>query len=214
MQVNSHEESRLDRTAFGGDSGRVSRADQKERTRTAIVAATRELMTAGDEVTMPSVARTARVSEATAYRYFPDLVSLLREAVDTGWPSPADALTPVADVTDPVERVAFAAEFLLRRAQDRQGAVRAMIAAAVVTPARASVRPAHRFGLIDEALSPVPADLPADVLTQLRRDLAVVLSAEALFTLTDLCGLDPDTAIGSAVSTARTVTAAALAGHR
>ena len=41
---------------------------------------------------MPAVARAALVSEATAYRYFPDLVSLLREAVDGTWPSPAEAL--------------------------------------------------------------------------------------------------------------------------
>jgi hypothetical protein len=38
----------------------------------------------------------------------------------------------------------------------------------------------------------------------------VVVSAEALFTLTDLCGLSPDAAIASAVSTARSLTAAAL----
>ena len=36
------------------------------------------------------------------------------------------------------------------------------------------------------------------------------MSAEALFTLTDLCGLSPDEAIASAVRTARTITVAAL----
>lgn len=63
---------------------------------------------------MPSVARAALVSEATAYRYFPDLVSLLRE-VDAGmWPSPAESLAPVAHTDDPVERVGHATEVLLR----------------------------------------------------------------------------------------------------
>jgi len=33
-----------------------------------------------------------------------------------------------------------------------------------------------------------------------------VVSAEALFTLTDLCGLSPEDAIASAVHTARTLT--------
>ena len=37
----------------------------------------------------------------------------------------------------------------------------------------------------------------------------MVISAEALFTLTDLCGLSPDDAITSAVHTARTLTEAA-----
>jgi hypothetical protein len=47
-------------------------------------------------------------------------------------------------------------------------------------------------------------------LAQLRRDLAVVVSAEALFTLTDMCGLSPDEAIASAARTAATLTAAAF----
>ena len=73
-----------------------SRVNQKERTRQAIVAATRELIRAGGEVTMPAVAKSALVSEATAYRYFPDLASLLREALTGVWPSPETALAPVA----------------------------------------------------------------------------------------------------------------------
>jgi hypothetical protein len=44
---------------------------------------------------------------------------------------------------------------------------------------------------------------------QLKRDLAVVVSAEALFTLTDLCGLSPEDAIDSAGHAARALTAAA-----
>jgi hypothetical protein len=38
-----------------------------------------------------------------------------------------------------------------------------------------------------------------------------VVSAEALFTLTDLCGLDPEAAIASVVQTAQALTSAALA---
>src|SRR5579875_3547975 len=90
------------------------RVNQKQRTRRAIVDAAKRLASSGAEVTMPVVAREALVSEATAYRYFPDLASLLREADDGTWPSPEDALAPVAGRTDLVERVAFAAEFLFR----------------------------------------------------------------------------------------------------
>ena len=72
------------------------RANQKTRTRRAIIDACRELVRTGSDVTMPEVARRALVSEATAYRYFPDLVSLLRETIDGLWPTPAEALQPVA----------------------------------------------------------------------------------------------------------------------
>ena len=54
----------------------TGRSNQKKRTRAAIVEAARELIGTGAEVTMPTVARAALVSEATAYRYFPDLPSL------------------------------------------------------------------------------------------------------------------------------------------
>ena len=47
-------------------------------------------------------------------------------------------------------------------------------------------------------------------LAQLRRDLVAVVSAEALFVLTDLAGLAPDEAIASLVRSATTLTEAAV----
>jgi AcrR family transcriptional regulator len=199
--------------AVTGTSGRTN---QKARTRKAILDACRELARSGAEVTMPEVARVALVSEATAYRYFPDLVSLLQEALAGLWPDPAEALGPVAASADPVQRVAFACEFLLRGVQAYQGSVRAMISHTITVPDRAPARPGIRFGLIDQALSPFegtgePGSLAPDDMARLKLDLAVVVSAEALFVLTDLCGLSPDEAIASAVRTATTLTKAAFA---
>jgi AcrR family transcriptional regulator len=193
------------------DTGRVN---QKKRTRMAIVDACREIIRSGGSVTMPEVARLALVSEATAYRYFPDLVSLLNEALAGVWPSPADALAPVADSRDPVERIAFACEFLLRGVLAYQGGVRASISATIVRPESARRRPGLRFGLIDRALAPLDDTLGATDpgrLTQLKQDLAAVVSAEAFFSLTDLAGLSPDDAIASLVRTATAVTEAATA---
>jgi AcrR family transcriptional regulator len=191
----------------------AGRVNQKQRTRAAIVGAARDLITGSAEVTMPAIARSALVSEATAYRYFPDLVSLLREAVDGAWPCPADVLAEAEHSTDPVERIGVGAERLLRHVQAYQGAVRAMIAATVVRPGTAAVRPGHRLGVIDHALAPLENTLgqqDPQALRQLKRELGIVVSAEALFTLTDLYGLSADEAIASAVHAARTITAAAV----
>ncbi|GAB3147800.1 TetR/AcrR family transcriptional regulator [Amycolatopsis sp. NPDC004378] len=188
------------------DGGRVN---QKRRTRNAILAAATELVRGGATVTMPEVAKAAEVSEATAYRYFPDLASLLREAVAGTLFDPAEALAPVADATDPVTRVATATEHLLRHVLTHEGAVRAMIAATITRPADTAARPGLRFGLIDQALAP-PADLRGTDVAQLKRDLAVVMSAEALFGLTDLHGLPAEEAVRSIVHTAKTLTRAAL----
>jgi AcrR family transcriptional regulator len=192
--------------SIGTGAGRVN---QKARTRAAIVEAVRDLARSGTEITMPAVARAALVSEATAYRYFPDLVSLLREADAGIWPDPAEALAPVAHSNDPVERIGYATEVLLTGVLARQSVVRAMIAASVTRPDLAATRPGHRFALIEQALAPLAGADPR-MLAQLKQGLAVVVSAEALFVLTDLCGLSPPDAVASAVRTACSLTAAAI----
>lgn len=188
----------------------AGRMNQKLRTRSAILQAAAELSRTGREVTMPEIAKAALVSEATAYRYFPDLVSLLLEAIADQLPVPEEALAPVADSRDPAQRVAFATDFLLRHVLARQGVVRAMIAGTVARPGQ-NPRPGLRFGLIDHALAAefIGAPDPA-TLVQLKCGLAVVVSAEALFGLMDLYGLDPEQAIASLVSTAASLTRAAL----
>ncbi|PWI44028.1 TetR/AcrR family transcriptional regulator [Streptomyces sp. ICBB 8177] len=188
----------------------AGRANQKLRTRTAILRAASELMREGRNVTMPEVAKAALVSEATAYRYFPDLASLLGEAMAGQWPAPAEALAHVAGSTDPVERVAAAAEHLARTVLAHDGAPRAMIAATITRPEDVSARPALRLGLIDHALAPVAGTLDADALEQLKRGLSIVISAEAVFTLTDLLGLDAQEAVASVVSTATALTREAV----
>jgi len=185
----------------------TGRVNQRLRTRNAIVQGAVEVIRSGGEVTMPEVARTALVSEATAYRYFPDLASLIREALGADLFTPAAALASVASSTDPAQRIAVATEHLLRHVLRYQGAVRAMISATITRPGGQLTRPGLRFGLIDEALAPV-ADTPE--LAQLKRALTVVVSADALFTLTDLSGLPPDEAIASLVHTATVLTRAFL----
>jgi AcrR family transcriptional regulator len=193
----------------------TGRANQKARTRKAIVDACRELTRSGAEITMPQVASLALVSEATAYRYFPDLLSLLAEALEGLWPDAAQAMAPVAGSADPVERVAFACDYLMRGVLAYQGAVRAMISHTIAAPADGRVRPGVRFGLIDYALAPFengPRTLGPDAMTALKQELAIVVSAEALFTLTDLGGLSPDNAIATAMHAASVLTRAAFAG--
>src|SRR5580698_308469 len=115
-------------------TGQGGRANQKARTRAAIVDACRDLVRSGSEVTMPEVAKRALVSEATAYRYFPDLASLLREALAQVWDNPETSMAPVADSDDVAERVRFAAEVLFREVLAHESTVRAMIGASITRP--------------------------------------------------------------------------------
>ena len=88
-----------------------------------------------------------------------------------------------------------------------------MIAATITRPELAATRPGIRFLWIDYALAPweaavAPGD-PATIL-RLKRELAMVISPEALFSLTDLCGLSPDDAVATGVRVATTLTTVAL----
>ena len=189
------------------------RVRQKERTRAALITAVRQQIVDGAAITMLGTATEAGVSEATAYRHFPDLPSLLREAFVGLWPDPPEVLTGAGDYGDVPGRVAAATEFLLRNVVRMQGAVRVMIASTITRDGVTFPRPGKQFGLIDLAVAPLeraPDVLEPARLAQLKRDLAVIMSAEALFTLTDLVGLAPPDAIASVVHTARAITEAAL----
>jgi AcrR family transcriptional regulator len=190
----------------------VARDNQKLRTRRAILDACRQLVQSGTEVTMPGVAQAALVSEATAYRYFPNLLSLLSEVQEL-LPQPSELLAAVGPSPDPVERVAFAVRALAEHVLAYQSAVRAMIAATITQPALVGRRPGLRFRLIDAALEPLSAGEPApapEQLARLKMQLAIVLSPEALFVLTDSYGLSHHDAVARVVELATALTRAVV----
>ncbi|RPE38524.1 TetR family transcriptional regulator [Streptomyces sp. Ag109_O5-1] len=128
-----------------------------ERTRSAIVAAARDLADTGAEITTPAVAAEARVSEATAYRYFPDL--LLRAAVMT-----EDLVAVLRSATrgdDPVERIGQAAEILGRAVLRRQGAVRVVVASTIAKPSTSDPNTAGSAGSMPISARRSPPDATA-----------------------------------------------------
>jgi AcrR family transcriptional regulator len=181
---------------------RSQRQGQRDRTRSNLIETARSLIRSGSEITMPMIAHAAGVSDATAYRYFPDLLTIMEEGFVGVWPDAHEIVPSVEICSDPIERIGIAAEFLARNVLKLQGAVRTMIALTIARPDLASVRPAHRVGLIETALEPL-AGVKSDKLDQLRNDLSIVVSAEALFTLLDLKKLAPEVAIASLTETAK-----------
>lgn len=165
---------------------------------------------------MPVVAEKALVSEATAYRYFSDLQTLIREALTELWPTADEMMKPVASETDPGERIAYAAAQLLQRVVRFEGSTRAMIAATIARSEHVvRERPGYRFGLIDLALDPVADRLAggADELSELKRRLGVIISPESVFTLIDFYGLAADQAVATVADLARTLAVLATRKH-
>lgn len=201
---------------------RKGRENQKLRTRNAIVVAARDLVIQGRLPSVVEVAEAALVSSATAYRYFPDQLSLLRAALQDALPHVEEIATPLDDMTtEPAERVARATEAFLRLTLKREPLVRAVMALSLLQsveapasrPEAVALRPGYRLAWIAAALAPLEGTIAADELRRLTRALAVVMSSEALIALQDVCGLDADTAVDICAWAARTLVQAVVGEH-
>jgi AcrR family transcriptional regulator len=175
------------------------RANQKARTRAALVAAARELLRAGTPPTVAEAAQRAQVSRATAYRYFPTPDALLIEAGNiTPASQPVEALVQALEGDDPEARVlkvldrflpiVFAEETSMRAAlrtyQDTWFAGRARGERTL------PVREGRRMRWLEKALEPARATLTEAQLRRLRYALALVLSPDAMVVLKDVCRIE------------------------
>jgi AcrR family transcriptional regulator len=177
----------------------TGRVNQKARTRQAIVRAAGALLARGEKPTLDDIAAEARVSRATAYRYFPGLDALLSEAA-------VDLLVPAADElfgpgapADAFERLALVDEAFDKACREREAALRLMLARALersVTGGtdEAPLRQNRRVPLIEEALAPLEPRLGRARFVRLAQALAMVVGTEGFIALTDVVGLDRDEA--------------------
>ena len=181
------------------------RANQKRRTRGAIVEAAGRLR--DDDGEIPTVARAAKaagVSRATAYRYFPTQEALVLELSDvTPKVASVEAVLESLEGTDVEQRllalvdafnpIAVAEETHFRRAiwvaQDTW--LRSDRNAEEEPPA---VREGRRMRWLDRALEPLD-DMPEDSRRRLQAALALTLGMDSLTIMKDVCGLDDEEAL-------------------
>lgn len=180
------------------------RANQKARTRAAIVEAAQQRRAGtGETPTVAEAAAVAGVSRATAYRYFPTQESLELEVADITPDVAATEAALAALATDDVEQrlltlldafapIAVAKEAHFRRAlwvyQDtwlrshRSGHE---------APA---IREGRRMRWLDRVLEPLDG-MPEDRKRRLRAALALTLGGDALVVMKDVCRLEDDEAL-------------------
>ena len=72
---------------MSSSSPTAERKEQKERTRQKLLRAARALVEDGKTLTVARAAEAAAVAEATAYRYYRNPRSLLRDALAVDWPA-------------------------------------------------------------------------------------------------------------------------------
>jgi AcrR family transcriptional regulator len=181
------------------------RANQKARTREAIVEAAQQLHRRGIVPTVAQAAEQARVSRATAYRYFPTQEALIVEV--TG-------ITPkVLEVDKLIENLTTEdVETRLLQLQEKFGQIVLAEEAQFRTALQVyqdtwlrserngdnkndpAVREGRRMRWLDKVLEPLH-DLPEEQKSRLRAALALTMGIDSIVTMKDVCGLDDQEAL-------------------
>jgi AcrR family transcriptional regulator len=199
------------------------RSNQKARTRKAILDAAVELLRDGLVITVHDAAERAKVSVATAYRYFPSVELLAEEASNYAiryLSSVEEVLAAIDaagdDVHARVEALArtLGAKIIHNQAVFRVAArsgLNTWFAQRQLTPEnRVPVRTGRRTIQTRHALTPLEGKLTDEQLEHLVGAFTIAIGVEAMISLTDVANLDPDAALGVIISTCRWILDGAL----
>jgi AcrR family transcriptional regulator len=197
MRQPYHKESEVSRQAGG-------RVNQKARTRAAIVAAAAALLRRGASPSVAAAADEAKVSRATAYRYFPSPEALLVEVAEMTpavlpveavlrRPATDDAEERLLQLLDTFNPIVIAEEVAMRNA------LRVYLDTWLVSrrgeQGAPSVREGRRVRWLDEALVPVRRRVSKPQWQRLRAALSLTLGTEAVVVMKDVCRLENEEAL-------------------
>lgn len=190
----------------------TGRTRQKARTRTALVAAARELLAEGIAPGVEQAADRAGVSRSTAYRYFPNehaLVAATYPELD------AESLLGDSPPDDPLERLDVVTERIGRQLVEHEPELRAQLRLAL-SPGAAPADPlplrrGRAVGWIEEALEPLRGALPRRELRRLALAVRAAIGIEPFVWLVDVAGSSRPEAIRIMRASARAIVEVAIA---
>ena len=172
------------------------RTQQKQRTRTALVAAARDLVATGATPTVEQAAAAAGISRPTAYRYFPNQRTLLAAAHPE---TSASSLLPPDASDDPAERLDAVIKAFMKVIVDTEAQQRTMLRLSLeadpVERAALPLRQGRAIGWIADALAPLEGKLSDAERHQLVLAIRSAVGIEALAWLTDVARLSRDDAV-------------------
>lgn len=191
---------------------RKGRINQKARTRDALITATRGILAEGGSPTMAGAAARASISRTTAYRYFPNLRSLLVAA----YPHVDQRSLLGADPpAEPEARLAIVVDDHMRRILTYEGEQRAVLRLSLEThesnPLGLPMHRGMRIGWIEDALAPLRGHLPNDELERLVHSIGATIGIESFVWLTDVAKRSREDAVAIMRSNALALLRGALA---
>ena len=178
------------------------RANQKARTRAAIIVAAQDLQRKGIAPTIEQAAEQARVSRATAYRHFPTKEALLIELSAITDPAPVEALLASFTTDDVEDRLLGLVDAFDGIVLAEEEHYRTFTRVSLDTWLRSRrngedapvVREGRRMRWLETVLAPLD-ELSAERKSLLQAALALTLGGEAIITMKDVCRLDNDEAL-------------------
>lgn len=188
------------------------RADQKRRTRAALVSAAREIVARGVTPTVAETADAASVSRAAAYRYFPNQALLLVAAHPE---TAARSLLGDDPPADPAERLDAVVTAFTTLIMETESAQRTMLRLSLdddpSVRAALPLRQGRAIPWIAEAFEPVRDQLTDSGVHALALAVRSAIGIEALVWLTDIAGLTRAQAVESMRWSAQALLRTALA---
>lgn len=171
----------------------TGRTTQKLRTRDALVAAARDLITRGLTPTVEDAAAEASISRTTAYRYFRNQ----REILAAAYPIiDRESLLGDDPPTDVAERLDRVVHEHLRFTMAHEAAFRAALRLSLDPSDEAPLlRRGRVVGWVSEALEPLRTELSDDAILQLARAIRATTGIESMIWLTDVAGMTHDEAV-------------------
>lgn len=199
---------------------RDQRANQKERTRVAIVEAATRLMRGGVAPSVAAAAEAAKVSRATAYRYFPTPEALHLE-VSSVTPifAPVEKLIGALEGDDVEARLVRFLETVNSITFANESQMRMALKVYLDTwlggnGAKAPVREGRRMRWLEAVLQPARRGSNSRQWRRLHAALALTLASDAMVIMKDVCRLDDKEAQDVLLWAARTLLRGGLAKSR
>ena len=196
------------------DTDPEGRANQKRRTRQALIDAAFALRDEGHNPTFAEVAERALVSRATAYRYFSSVEALISEtAADRGM-KPLEHFWQPGD--DPVEGIGRAANEVNKLLIDDEVGLHVMERSFMTVWLESEshetpLRPGRRMNYIEPIVDSLKDVLTPAARKRLRQALSMVMGTEALIAVRDIGRASVDEALEAAAWAARSLVRQALA---
>ena len=168
----------------------TGRSAQKRRTRDALIAATRTLITSGVTPTVEEAADAAQISRTTAYRYFRNKRSLILAAhPEIG----ARSMLPSDPPDDPAARLDAVVQAFTAMILDTESQQRTTLRLSLEIPEderkALPLRQGRAIGWIGEALEVLAGRVPEAELRRLVLAIRATIGIEALVWLTDVARL-------------------------